>query len=113
MIIIEEIVYEYLDATMDVPVYMTRPETVSGQYVLVEKTGGDESNKIRMSTFAFQSYGDTLLEAIRLNEVVKAAVEDLIASPEITGIHFNTDYNFTNTADKRPRYQATFDIYHY
>lgn len=110
---IEQIVLEYMESALDVDCYLMRPENVGDSYVMIEKTRGSETNHIKMSTFAFQSYGKTLLEAAELNEQVKQAAYDLIASPEIISSRYNTDYNFTNTADKKPRYQTTFDIYHY
>ena len=110
---IEQTVYDFLRASLDVPCYLMRPENVTAPYVMIEKTGGNVSNHVYRSTFAFQSYGKDLLEAAELNEMVKKAVEDMIACTEITGVRYNTDYNFTNTADKKPRYQTTFDIYHY
>lgn len=110
---IEQTVLEYMASALPVPCYLMRPENVPDQYVMIEKTGGSESNHIMRSTFAFQSYGKTLDEAAALNEEVKIAAKDLIASSDIISSNYNTDYNFTSTAEKKPRYQTTFDIYHY
>lgn len=110
---IEEIVYNHIKDSVDAPVYMMRPENVPVRYVLIEKTGGAEQNHIKRSTFAFQSYGTTLEEAAQLNEIVKAAARSLADLPEVSGSHYSTDYNFTNTATKQPRYQAVFDLFHY
>ena len=110
---IEQIVYDYMRASLDVPCYLMRPENVATPYVMIEKTGGSEKNHIMRSTFAFQSWGRDRLEAAELNERVKEAAGDLIASSEVISVRYNTDYNFTNTQTKTPRYQATFDIYHY
>lgn len=110
---IEQIVLDYMESALDVPCYLMRPENVGDSYVMIEKTGGSETNHIKRSTFAFQSYGKTLLEAAELNEEVKEAAYDLIGSPEVISSNYNTDYNFTSTAEKKPRYQTTFDIYHY
>ena len=35
------------------------------------------------------------------------------ALPEIGAVHLNSDYNFTDTAAKRYRYQAVFDVTYY
>lgn len=93
--------------------YMMRPEKAPKQYILIEKTGSEKRNHITTSMFAFQSYAPTLLDAAELNEAVKAVVEDMIELDDITNIALNSDYNFTNTADKQPRYQAVFNITHY
>lgn len=110
---IEQIVLEYMQSVIEVPCYLMRPENVPDRYVMIEKTRGDETNHIKMSTFAFQSYGKTLYEAAELNNEVIEAAKDLIASDDIISSNYNTDYNFTSTADKKPRYQTTFDIQHY
>lgn len=113
---IEKIVLNYLSSQLDVPCHMTRPENPPDKYVLIEKTGGSEDEEgghIETSTFAFQSYAPTLLEAAELNDEVKAAAKSLIVLNEITKSAYQTDYNFTNPANKQPRYQAVFDITHY
>lgn len=110
---IEQTIYNYMVETLVDPCYMMRPENAPERYVLLEKTGGSEDNHIKRSTFAFQSYAPTLFEAAELNETVKGVVPELVALDEITGVRYTTDYNFTNTATKQPRYQAVFDVYHY
>ena len=62
---------------------------------------------------AVQSYAGSLLEAAQLNDQVKQAMDSL---PELAGIgaaRLNSDYNFTDTASKRYRYQAVYDVTHY
>lgn len=79
-------------------------------FVLVEKTGSSRSNHLDTSTFAFQSYGETMLDAIELNEEVKEAALDLINVLEISASKLLRDYNFTDTTTSEYRYQAIFDI---
>ena len=110
---IEETIYEYMCMKIIVPCYMMRPETVPESYVVIEKTGGSKENHLIRSTFAFQSYAPKLEQAAELNEQVKAAAEGLVELDDISASRYNTDYNFTNTATKQPRYQAVFDVYHY
>ena len=93
--------------------YMMRPEEEPREYILIEKTGSRKQNHIKASTFAFQSYAPTLLEAAELNEQVKETVEGMIELDEITAIGLKSDYNFTNTANKQPHYQAVYNITHY
>lgn len=40
-------------------------------------------------------------------------MENIIALPEIAKCQLETDYNFTDTAKKRYRYQAQFSIIYY
>ena len=93
--------------------YMMRQEEAPKQYILIEKTGSQKRNHITTSTLAFQSYAPTLLEAAQLNEQVKETVESMIELDDIVSVNLNSDYNFTNTADKQPRYQAVFNVTHY
>lgn len=110
---IEQAILEHMEASLDVPCYLMRPENVPASFVLIEKTGGSRTNYVDRSVFAFQSYGATLLEAATLNEEVKKAADELIVLPGVSSSKRQTDYNFTNTADKHPRYQAIFEITHY
>mgnify|MGYP000907452928 FL=1 len=79
-------------------------------YVIFEKTSSGKRDYANSATFAFQSYAPTLYSAAILNEEVKAAVESMIELDEISGIHLNSDYNYTDTQTKEYRYQAVFDI---
>ena len=45
-----------------------------------------------------------------MNGKVKEAVKGLVELDSISGVHLNSDYNFTDTETKRYRYQAVFDI---
>lgn len=80
------------------------------KYVIFEKTSSSKRNHATAATFAFQSYASTVYQAAELNEELKEVVEDMIELDEIAGIHFNSDYNYTDTETKRYRYQAVFDI---
>lgn len=79
-------------------------------YVIFEKTSSGKRDYANSATFAFQSYAPTLYLAATLNEEVKASVESMVELKEISGIHLNSDYNFTDTETKEYRYQAVFDI---
>ena len=110
---IEATILNYLNNQLDVPVYMERPEQDSGEYVVIEKTSSGRTDHINRATFAIQSFGNTLYRAAELNEKVKEAMDDMITLPEISRSSLNSDYNFTDTAKKRYRYQAVYDITHY
>lgn len=110
---IEVVILNFLKTKLDVPVRLEKPDPAPNKYVLFEKTGSNEVNNIVSSTFAFQSYANTMYEAAALNEEVKQAVKSLIELDEIISVKLNTDYNFTDTSTKQYRYQAVFDIKHY
>lgn len=109
---IEKIVLDYLEETLDVPVSLEVPEGES-EYVALEKTGGYETNYIYYSTIAVQSIAPTLYEAACLNEKVIAAMQGVEALDDVSECRLNSDYNFTDTTTKVYRYQAVFDIVHY
>lgn len=110
---IEKIVYDYLSEALTVPVRLEVPENPPERFVLLEKTGSGVENHIYSATIAVQSWAETLFEAAELNEQVKAAMDEIVRLPEICRCRLNSDYNFTDTATKRYRYQAVFDIVHY
>lgn len=109
---IEETVLNYLCDALDAPVCMEVPPE-PGLFVVLEKTGSGRTDRIQRAVVAVQSYGESLLEAARLNERVKQAMAGLDELDEIAAVRLNTDCNFTDTAAKRYRYQAVFDITHY
>lgn len=111
---IEVTLLEYLKENASADVYMERPEKKpTGKYIMLERTGSSRKNYIITSTFAVQSYAPSLYEAARLNEEVKDLMYNSIALDGISGVRLNSDYNYTDTATKQPRYQAVFAITHY
>ena len=95
------------------PVLPEEPRDSLESYVLFEKMGRGRSNHICAATITLKSYAPSLFKASLLNEQVKAAMDDLICLDEICRSELNSDYNFTDTASKRYRYQAVYDIKHY
>lgn len=111
---IEETIYSYLDASASVPWYSMRPPAVPEKYGLFEKTASQKTDHVNYSTFAFQSYAPTLLEAAQISAELRQLIEDLPnTTTEVSKAQLNSEYNFTNTADKQPRYQAVFSIVHF
>lgn len=114
---IEEIVRDFLGKKLTVPVLMEVPEKPASQLVIIEKTGGGQENHIDNSVLTIQSYAPSLYEAAELNKEVKKwmldGLEGLITLDEIVSVNLNGDYNYTDTASKRYRYQALFEIVHY
>lgn len=82
-------------------------------FVVVEKTGGGAENRLRKATVAIQNYADSLALAAALNETVIDRMDGIAALPGIASCRLNSDYNYTDTAKKRYRYQAVFDIVYY
>lgn len=115
---IELIVLNYLKLKLNVPVVMENIK--EDEYVLIEKTGSGLSNHIKNTTFAIQSYSNSLYNAALLNEEVKKAMigdgittNGIVEDENICSCELNTDYNFTDTTTKHYRYQAVFDVVNY
>ena len=107
---IEITILNYLRQLLNVPVYMEEPKKPPESYVLIEKTAGSKKNHILSATLAIQSYAGTLYGAAKLNEEVKAAMEQSIAISNVSKAALNSDYNFTDTSTKRYRYQAVYNM---
>lgn len=114
---IEKIILDFLGERLSVPVSM---EALNNEkrYVVIEKTGGSETNYISSATVAIQSVtdsrkGGTLYEAAELNEEVKQAMREIEELEEVSSCSLNADYNFTDTTTKNYRYQAVFNLIHY
>lgn len=109
---IAKLLLDYLSEALDVPVVMEAPEQTTG-YVLIDQTGSSRANHIITTTLALQSYGDSLYNAMLLNEEVKAAMVDFANLNRVTRVELDTDYNFTDTTTKQYRWQAVYQITHY
>jgi hypothetical protein len=108
--VIESIVKEFLDNHLNMPVLLEKKRNLTGKFVLLEKTGGTSRNQLHSATVAVQSYADSLYEAALLNQEIKNVMSNLIEVENVSGVHLNSDYNFTDTETKQYRYQAVFDI---
>lgn len=111
MIIIEEVI-QYLADRINVGVYAEKPQTDKTRYIVVEKTGGSRQNRLQHDTVAIQSYAQSMLEADRLNEEVKEAMDEMNQMKEIAASRYQTDYNFTDISTKEYRYQCIYEITH-
>ena len=109
---IETLIIDYLNEHLEVFVGMEAPEQTT-DYVLIDKTGSSRTNHIITSSFAIQSYGATLYDAMSLNAEVTEAMEGFIELDQITRVELETDYNYTNTETKQYRWQSVYNITHY
>lgn len=110
---IETIVINYLNDVLDAPAYAERPARPPKRYVLVEKAGSGGNKHIRTANMIIQSYAISLLEAAKLNEQVKAALDELTLLDEVCRSECNSDYNYTDAENKVYRYQAVYTITYY
>lgn len=107
---IELVIKKFLDENLKVPSFFEHTKNMPESFVIIEKTGSGGSDYVHSATFAFQSYAPSLQKAAELNETVKKTVEQLVTVNEVSGVHHNSDYNFTDTETKKYRYQTVYDI---
>lgn len=119
MSLIEERLISHLSDALDVPVLMETPEVPSEDFpvwpdelVVIERVGGSKTNHLTESSFAFQSYAESLYKAVSLDERVRRAVESFYSLPDIGRVRLSSCYNHTDTRAGRYRYQSTYDIYY-
>lgn len=109
--IIDEIVIEYLSKVLDEPVFKEKPKNIK-RYVLVQRSGRNEKDKLYNASFIFQSYAESLFEAASLNERVIKAMENMVTLSIVSASKHIDDYEYTNTQTKEYRYQAIFGVYY-
>lgn len=108
--IIEILINFLIGKTGSQDVYAEVPENAPDEFWTIEQTGSDTRNRITTTTIAIQSWADSMLRAAEMNEEIKEAMERLPEIKEVSACRLNSDYNFTNTAKKKYRYQAVYDI---
>lgn len=95
-----------------VPCYGERPQKPPQTYVVLDKTGGTETNFIERTTIAFQTVAPTKAEASFLNDRVKEAIYTADTLPGVSAVSLISDGDFTNPTTKTYRYQTVFEITH-
>lgn len=94
-------------------VYAEAPEDLSGEFYVIDKIGSETANQITTTTIAVQSWADSKVRASEMNDEVIIDMKAFTDKPKISAVRLTSDYNFTNTAKKKYRYQALFDITHH
>lgn len=110
---IETTILDFVSAALPVPVRMEIPADPPARYVVLKRSGRGRENGLEAANLMADSYAETLLEASLLNEQVKAVLDELDSLDEISSAELATDYPVTDTANKKYRYQAVYEIYHY
>lgn len=110
---IEITVKGFLEQKLQVPVFMEFPPNPPDRFVVLRKADSSRENLVDTSMLVADSYAESLLEAAKLNELVKAALDDLIELDTVSSSRRGGDYPFTDTKNKRYRYQAVQNITHY
>lgn len=107
---IEKIILDHLSSCLQIPVYLEHRDSEPDSFVLIERIGSSTDNMVTTVSFAIQSYGPSMLEACKLNERVKDAMDRSIELNSLSKVSLDSDYNFTDTETKKYRYQAIYDL---
>lgn len=110
---IEKIVLDYLRERLPAAVGMELPADPPGRIAIISKAGSRREDGIWCAMILVKSYGRSLADAAELNQQVISNMLQITELSEICGCYITNDYNATDTASKRYRYQAVFDVYHY
>lgn len=111
---IEKVLIDKLEQFIGCPVCFEVPADSKTEFVVLEKTGSSAEDHVYVSTVAIQSYSDSMEHAADLNDLIKHNMLSAVADGDyIISVMLNSDYNYTDTTEKRYRYQAVFDITHY
>lgn len=111
---IEEIIRDFLAASLSFPVYLTVPKDHPSEYYVLERTGGSRTDYIWESVFTLQAYGERLSNAAdMIGDANRVMLDEILILDDICKVHLNGCTNFTDTSKKIPRYQSVFVITHY
>lgn len=110
---IEKIILDYVSSALPVPVRMEVPADPPVRFVVLKRSGRGRENGLFSANLIADSYAESLLEAARINEQVKAVLDELDTLDEISSSELSTDYPASDTENKKYRYQAVYEIYHY
>ena len=109
---IEQLIIEYLNSVMDVPVYGEVPkgDTEADTYVVIDKSGSQRDNRVDSAVIIAYSYAPSKFEAAELNEAVKEALLNIDTLDTISAVRLNSDGNATDTEMHNHRYQCVIVI---
>lgn len=111
---IEKIVADYLTDRSGLVAYLEEPERPPKTYLLVEKQGSGERERLDEAMITVQTYAPSLYETATLNLSVKKIMLNMAAElDEVTRCECSSDYNFTDPQTHRYRYQAVYIIRYY
>lgn len=90
------------------------PKGMPDRFITVEKTGSQQLGiGLFQSTIAVQSWDTTKNKAAELSGEVCEALRSMPDEEDEVTRSKGSDYDFTDTATKRHRYQAVFTLTHY
>lgn len=108
---IEKTVIDYLKK-QGWNVYAEKPDVVSGEYALVAKVGGSQTNHIRRATIDIQVYSDSTYNASLLNEQMIEVMNEF-DDTSISECNLIAEMIHNDLDNGVYSYQTTWEIYYY
>ena len=110
---IEIIIRSYLEKVLSVPVFMEFPEDPPDRFVVLKKGDTTRDNWLETAVFIPESYGTSMIDAAKLNLLVKDAMDSLTDLDDISASDLAADYPAFDEKNKRYRYQAVYNVTYY
>ena len=110
---IEKIIQDFLSDVLSVPVRMEIPNDPYERFVVLKYSGRGRESHLYAANLIAESHAKSLAEACALNERVIAALDELDRLDVISSTELASNYPVTDTENKKYRYQAVYEIYHY
>ena len=110
---IETVLRTYLQEALGCPVWMEVAAAPPKRYIIMSRTGGGRSGRLKTAGILLQSYAESLYDTAQLNEQVEEAMDAAGALPELCRTELSSSGMLTDPSTKRYRYQALYDIIYY
>lgn len=110
---IEIIIRDYLAGELGLPVFMEFPEDPPDRFVVLKKGDTTRENRMETAVFIPESYEKSMLEAAKLNQQVKQAMDELAELDDVSASDLAADYPAFDEKNKRYRYQAVYNVTYY
>ena len=112
---IEQLVRNTLETVAAYPAFLEEPPAPRpARYFLAARLGSGEENHIARVRLAVQSYAPSMAGAMALNRSAHSIMKGtLAADPAVCRVSRVSDYDFTDTATARHRWQAVYEITYY
>ena len=108
---IEQIIIDYLNGQQTVPAHAEIPVNPPDEYIIIERVGGGEQNRIREASIVVQTIAQSMFRAAELAEAIREVMLGIVALPSVFHCSVNAGpYNFTNTDTNEYRYQTVYTV---
>lgn len=111
--LIEELYKKYLTQETRVETLTEEPGVISGEFILVEMTSGEETNLIQSAVLRVRCFAESKYKAAELEKRVKEAMIKSVILDDISACRVNTRSSYTDTVAKRYCYQGIYDVTYY